>query len=242
MEKKINYENLSYFAYSNDKAIKGKIRGVVIEFFGLGCQAMYHNGTDTGAFYAENNVLYVIPYTNPWGWMNRDEVRLADEVLDVLYEKLGLSENIPLISIGGSMGGLACIVYTRYASRTPVGCVANCPVCDLPYHFTERVDLPRTLYSAFYSYDCTLDEALLSCSPLHLAKDLPAVTEYTVFHCDKDEAVNLEMHSERFVKELSKYKGEVGYYVVHDRGHCDLDEENHNKYREVVLSYIRKHS
>ena len=241
MEKKINYENLGYFAYSNDKAIKGEITGVVIEFFGLGCQAMYHNGTDTGAFYAQNNVLYVVPYTNPWGWMNRDEVRLADEILDVLYAQLGLDENIPLISIGGSMGGLACIVYTKYAKRTPVGCVANCPVCDLPYHFTERVDLPRTLYSAFYGYDCTLDEALLSCSPLHLAKDLPPVTEYTVFHCDKDGAVNIDMHSEKFVKELSQYR-HVDYYVVHDRDHCDLDEENHNKYREVVLSYIRKHS
>ena len=52
MEKVINYENLSYYAYSNDKDIKGDIRGVVIEFFGLGCQAMYHSGTDTGKFYA----------------------------------------------------------------------------------------------------------------------------------------------------------------------------------------------
>lgn len=241
MEKKISYETLDYYAYSNDKQINGKIKGVVIEFFGLGCQAMYHQGTDFGRFMAENDVLYVLPYTNPWGWMNRDEVRLADEVLDVLYEKYNLPANIPLVSIGGSMGGLACIVYTKYASRTPVGCVASCPVCDLPFHYTERVDLPRTLYSAFYNYDCSMDEALKSCSPLHLAPSLPEKTEYTVFHCDKDSAVNIAMHSERFVKELSKYR-HVDYYVVPDRDHCDLGEENNKKYREITLNYILKNA
>ena len=238
MEKKINYEKLSYYAYSNDKLINGEIKGVVIEFFGLGCQAMYHQDTPMGKFLAENNVLYVLPYTNPWGWMNKDEVRLADEVLDVLYEKFNLPANIPLVSVGGSMGGLACIVYTKYASRTPVGCVANCPVCDLPFHYTERVDLPRTLYSAFYSYDCSMDEALKSCSPLHLAPSLPEKTSYIIFHCDKDGAVNIDAHSEKFVKELSKTR-EVPYYVVHDRDHCDLDEENHERYRQCVLSFMK---
>lgn len=238
MEKVINYENLSYYAYSNDKDIKGDIRGVVIEFFGLGCQAMYHGGTDTGRFYAEKNVLYVVPYTNPWGWMNKDEVRLADEILDVLYEKYGLDKNIPFVSTGGSMGGLACIVYTKYAKRTPNGCVANCPVCDLPFHYTERVDLPRTLYSAFYSYDCSLDEALKSCSPLHLAPTLPEKTGYIIFHCDKDGAVNIDAHSGKFVAELSKTR-DVPYYIVHDRDHCDLGEEMHAKYKECVLSFIK---
>ena len=238
MEKIINYEKLSYYAYSNDKDIKGDIRGVVIEFFGLGCQAMYHGGTDTGRFYAEQNVLYVVPYTNPWGWMNKDEVRLADEILDVLYEKYGLDNNIPFVSTGGSMGGLACIVYTKYAKRTPNGCVANCPVCDLPFHYTERVDLPRTLYSAFYSYDCSLDEALKSCSPLHLASTLPEKTGYIIFHCDKDGAVNIDAHSGKFVAELSKTR-DVPYYIVHDRDHCDLSEEMHAKYKECVLSFIK---
>ncbi len=238
MEKIINYENLNYYAYSNDKDIQGKIVGVVIEFFGLGCQAMYHGGTDTGRFYAEKNVLYVVPYTNPWGWMNRDEVRLADEILDVLYEKYGLDESIPFVSTGGSMGGLACIVYTKYAKRTPVGCVANCPVCDLPSHYTERVDLPRTLYSAFYSYDCSLDEALKSCSPLHMIPTLPKETGYIIFHCEKDSAVNIGMHSDKFVSELSKTR-EVVYYTVPERDHCDLGAEMHAKYKECVLSFIK---
>jgi len=173
--------------------------------------------------------------------MNRDELRLADEVIDVIMDHYSVDSSCPIVSTGGSMGGLACIVYTKYAKHTPVGCVANCPVCDLPYHYTERVDLPRTLYSAFYSYDCSMDEALKSCSPLHLAPVLPEKTEYTVFHCDKDSAVNIDMHSEKFVKELSNYR-HVDYFVVHDRDHCDLDEENSKKYKEIALGYILKNS
>ena len=241
MEKKINYENLSYYAYSNDKILNGAPKGIVIDFYGLGCMAMYHSDTDAGKFFAENNVIFINPYTNPWGWMNKDEVRLADEIIDVIMDKYGLDEKTPLVSIGGSMGGLACIVYTKYAKHTPVGCVASCPVCDLPYHYTERVDLPRTIYSAFFSYDCSFDEALKSCSPLHLAPTLPEKTEYTIFHCEKDSAVNIDMHSNRFVEELSKYRS-VEYYTVPDRDHCDFDEETTKKYRNIALSYVLKNA
>lgn len=237
MEKIINYENLSSFAYSNDKEITGEIKGVVLDFFGLGGMGMYPNGTKFGHFFAEHNVLYVIPYSNPWGWMNRDEVRLTDEILDVLFDKLNLSDDIPIVSSGGSMGGLACIVYTKYAKRTPCGCVANCPVCDLVYHFTERVDLPRTIYSAFYNYEGDLNSALKSASPLHLIDTLPAKTEYIVFHCDKDSAVNINMHSEKFVDVLSKTR-DVKFFIVKDRDHCDLGEEMEQRYLDEILGFI----
>ena len=72
MKNIINYENLRSFAYSNDKLIEGKIKGVAIDFFGLGCQAMYNNeDTKLAKFLAENNILFFVPYSNPWGWMNK---------------------------------------------------------------------------------------------------------------------------------------------------------------------------
>ena len=237
MEKIINSQNLRSFAYTNEGLIKGKIKGVVLDFFGLGGMAMFKEDTGTGIFYAERDVLFVLPYSNPWGWMNKDEVALTDEILDVLFEKYGLDDSTPVISTGGSMGGLACIVYTKYAKRTPVGCVANCPVCDLVYHFTEREDLPRTIYSAFFHYDCTFEEALKSASPLHLAPSLPKETKYVIFHCEKDEAVNIDKHSVRFVDELSKTR-DIEFIRVPDKGHCDLGEENVKRYREFALSFI----
>ena len=47
------------------------------------------------------------------------------------------------------MGGLCALVWPRYTKRRVVAVAANCPVCDLPFHYTERPDLPRTLRAAF---------------------------------------------------------------------------------------------
>ena len=237
MEKIITYENLRSFAYSNDKLIKGNIRGIVLSFFGLGSTVM-HNG-DSGAArdYAREGIIYVVPYYNPWSWMNRQAVAYTDEIVDCLlsYYKLDPA-TVKIVSTGGSMGGLSALVYTRYARITPCACITNCPVCDLPYHFTERPDLPRTLYSAFGEYDCDLESAMQSCSPLHLADEMPNIP-YTVFHCTEDNAVNLESHSARFVKAMEK-EHNITLHTVPDRGHCDLSPEAALAYYRATLSAL----
>lgn len=240
MDRVINMDNLRSFAYSNHSIVKPPICGIVISFFGLGCALTFDRDTDEGIRFAEKGILYLIPYHDPWAWMNRQTVSFTDELVDVLIEGCSLPEDVPVVSTGGSMGGLSALVYTAYAKRTPVSCVANCPVCDLPYHFTERPDLPRTLYSAFGGYPCSLEEAMRSASPLHLAKDMPRETAYYIFHCEKDEAVNKEKHSDRFVEVLSQ-DHRVEYYSVPDRGHCSLTEEMARLYEELaVRSVCRK--
>lgn len=232
MEKIITYENLRNFAYTNDKIIDGEIKGVVLDFFGLGCQAMYWDETDFGKYLAEKNILFVVPYNNPWAWMNKQAVACTDEILDVLFEKYNLPESTRVVSSGGSMGGQSALAYTKYAKRTPVACITNCPVCDLVFHFTERVDLPRTLYSAFYNEEGTLNEVLKRFSPYHLAKDMPNV-KYHNFHCDKDGAVNIDKHSRVFVEEMKKHGKDIGFTVVNDRDHCDLTPEVNELYRKM---------
>ena len=123
-----------------------------------------------------------------------------------------------------------------YAARTPAACVANCPVCDLPFHFTERPDLPRTLYSAFGTYEGTLQEALESASPYHLTDKMPDAAYY-IFHCEEDLAVNKAKHSDRFVKKLEE-KRTVTYYAVPERGHCNLTPEMWQTYNEAILTSI----
>ncbi len=238
MKNVINYENLRSFAYSNDKLINGKIKGVVIDFFGLGCQAMYNTeDTKAGKLFAENNILFFVPYSNPWGWMNKQEIALTDTIMDILFQKYILDESTPIISTGGSMGGLCSLVYCKYAKRTPVACVSNCPVCDLVYHFTERVDLPRTIYSAFWDCEGELDNVLSEYSPYHLAEKMPKI-KYTLFHCSKDGAVNIEKHSEKFVNKMKECGHEVTYHVVPDRDHCDLGEEATEAYYKAIIDYV----
>lgn len=234
MEKLINYGNLRSFAYVNDVVCQKPIKGIVISFFGLGGMAMYDNDIAEGEFYAEKGILYVVPYNNPWAWMNKQAVAYTDEIIDVLIEKYELSKNIPIVSTGGSMGGQSALVYTAYSKRTPVSCVANCPVCDVVYHITERKDLPRTLYSSVFNESGTLEDALKSISPLHLIDKMPKI-RYHIFHCNEDKAVNIDAHSEKFVAEMKIRNYDLTYDVVAGRGHCELTLEMKRKFDEYVI-------
>lgn len=238
MEKLITIENLQNFAYCNHKICKKPIKGLAVSFFGLGDTSMFFEETADGIRFAEDGILYVIPYQNPWAWQNAQNVSYVDEILDVLFEEYALPANLPVVSVGGSMGGLSALVYMVYAKRTPVACVANCPVCDLPYHYTERPDLPRTLYSAFFNFDGTLQEALVSASPLHLVEKMPCDSHYYLFHCEQDQAVNKQQHSDRFAKAMEK-EHRIQYYAVPEKGHCDLTDEMWALYYEHILQSVQ---
>lgn len=240
MEKIITIENLRSFAYCNDSICKRPIKGLAVSFFGLGGTTMYAEDPETGILLAEHGILYVVPYQNPWAWQNRQNIAFTEEILDVLFEAYALPEDLPIVSTGGSMGGLSALVYMVYAKRTPVACIANCPVCDVPSHFHERADLPRTLYSAFYSYDCSLQEALRSISPLHLVEKMPADAKYYIFHCEEDNKVNKQIHSDRFVEKMQKAH-QIQYFPVPDRGHCDLPDETRAQYRQLIINTIATH-
>ena len=239
MEKIINIENLRSFAYCNHHICKKPIKGIAVSFFGLGNATMFKEDTEDGIRFAEQGILYFVPYQNPWAWQNKQNVAYTDEIMDVLFEEYNLPSDLPIVSTGGSMGGLSALVYMAYAKRTPVACVANCPVCDLPYHFTERPDLPRTLYSAFYNYDCSLEEALRSASPLHLIHKMPQESAYYIFHCEEDKSVNKQMHSDRFVAMLQQ-QHTAHYYAVPERGHCDLTDDMRSLYNTHIVDSILK--
>ena len=239
MERIINAENYRSFAYVNDKIINGKIKGVVVRFHGLGGQDMFSDDTYEGKLFAERGILYVVPYQNPWAWMNADTVQFVDEIVDVLFEKYALDENTPIVSCGDSMGGQSCLVYAAYAKRTPVSCAANCPVCDVVFHFTERPDLPRTFYSALHGYNGTLEDALKSISPLHIGLNMPKIT-YHIYHCDKDKAVNIDLHSGKLVRLLNENGYQVDYRIIKDKNHCELSDEIWNEYLSMIAEDIEK--
>lgn len=236
MEKIITFENLRNFAYCNDRICKRPIKGIAVCFGGLGGANMHDEETDEGKFFAENGMLYILAYNNPWCWMNRQAVAYTDEVFDVIIEHYGLPEDIPIVAIGGSMGGQSALVYAAYAKRTPVACVVNCPVCDLVYHFTERPDLPRTLYSAFFNESGTVEEVLATASPVHLIDKMPDI-RYYMFHCDNDEAVNIHKHADGFVKKMSE-NHQIVYHVIPGRGHCDLPDEMWELYRKYAVEAV----
>ena len=239
MENIITYETLSSFAHTNAPIVKTPVRGIVLVFNGLGFSSMFSEYDDESKRLADLGILRVIPYYNPWCWMNRQTVDYVDELVDVLTGKFDLPDDIPVGATGGSMGGQCALVYCAYARRTPAACVVNCPVCDLPYHFTERPDLPRTMYSAFGTYEGTLQEALESASPLHLAAagKLPRIP-YTVFHCEEDMAVNKQKHGDRFCAQMTENGYDITYIPVPGRGHCELPEAERRQYMDIAVDAI----
>lgn len=239
MEKIITYEALRRFAYCNDKLIKGSIRGIVVEFRGLNNTSINDKDPADSLEYAEMGIVHLIPYNNPWCWMNAQAVSYTDELIAALCDHYGLGADVRIVSTGNSMGGLCCLTYCAYARITPVACVANCPVCDLVYHFTEREDLPRTLYSAFANYEGSMEEALRSASPLHLTKEgrMPKIP-YSIFHCGGDMSVNLDKHSVCLVEEMEKGGYDICLTKVPLRNHCNLSPEAWMAYRRAIVTAI----
>lgn len=233
----MTYDSLRNFAYSNDRLIKGEIKGIVLSFQGYGELRMRDTDPGDALELAEKGMVYVIPYLNPWCWMNRQSVNYVDEIVEILCNHYQLNrDTVRVVSTGLSMGGLCAIVYCAYAKITPCACVTNCPVCDLVYHFTERSDLPRSLYSAFGEYEGTMEEALKSSSPLHLIDRLPDIP-YTVFHCEGDKLVNFEMHSKRFFEKMEK-DHQIVLNIVPLRAHCDLSAEMQVEYNAAVTNAV----
>ena len=83
----INYENLHQFAYSSDKLISGDIKGIVLYFGGLGSQGMYGEPSYEAERLAKLGIVYVIPYYNPWAWMNKCTIEFVDKIIDIIIEK-----------------------------------------------------------------------------------------------------------------------------------------------------------
>ncbi len=172
---------------------------------------------------ASHGILTVYPYYGPWSWMNDDALAFVEDLVSAVYDKFKLSESTSLLPTGNSMGGLSALIYTRYARRTPSACYTLCPVCDLPYHSTERPDLPRTVRFAFSGQPAGIEDGMKHCSPLHQAEMMPDIP-YLILHGDSDTKVNIEKHSATFVRRMKELGRNIEYMVVPGGDHGQLTE------------------
>lgn len=214
----MNMERIKQFAWIGDEYLCGEIKAVVLAFHGLGYSGM-KNGPDTVELeWARAGCLVVFPYYGPWSWMNREARAFVDELVEAIYENYSLGREIPLISTGGSMGGLSALLYSRYSKMPVAACLALYPVCDTEYHMNERIDLPRTMHHAFRGYKEDMDKMLVEHSPLKQVEQMRGIP-YLIIHGDKDLAVNKEMHSDRMVAKMREKGLAVEYVEVPEMGH-----------------------
>lgn len=209
----MNKKWLQEVSWISEDWVQRPIRGVVLSFHGLNHTALRDRPTTEELEWSRAGGLVVFPYYGPWSWMNRQARAFVDQLIDAIYEAYHLPQSVPLISTGGSMGGCSALLYTRYARRKVSACLALFPVCDVPYHFTERADLPRTFHDAFRGYPEPLEQLLTEHSPLAQIKSMPDIP-YRVVHGDNDSAVNKGKHSDRFVSGMKELKRKIEYIEV----------------------------
>ena len=235
----ITKDNYKLFTYSNDEICEFPVKGIVLEFHGLGGgNEIIKVHSDFAMLCANKGIIYLIPYYGPWSWMNDIAINTVDEILEAVWDRFSLDESVPIISTGGSMGGLSALIYTRYAKRKVSACAANCPVCDLIFHYTEREDLPRTIYHAFSHYECGFESAIKSGSPVEQVEYMPDIP-YFIAHCTNDTAVSKTLHSDVFVKKMLETGKNITYEIVQNRGHCDLDAQGWSRYRNFIFENCR---
>lgn len=212
---------ISDVAWTGEAYLGGPIKAIVYRFAGLNGTREMKTAPEHGELeWAQAGGLVVYPYYNPWAWMNGDTVAFLDELAEALRERHHLAQDTPIIATGGSMGGHAALTYTL-KSRQPVSrCLAICPVADLPFHYTERPDLPRTMHSAFRSYG-DIAPALEDYSPLHQAARMPRIP-YLIVHGFKDQAVAKARHSDPLIQAMrgAGHDKNLTYLEVPEMAHC----------------------
>lgn len=210
---------LDQVAWIGHNFTRQPVRGLVLRFAGLGGFPNMIGGPDAMELeWGDAGGLVVTPYHTPWAWMNPPTRAFVDELVDGILARYKLSIETPIISTGGSMGGHGALSYTMFSRHRVAGCMANCPVCDLPFHYTERPDLPRTMHFAYGSYG-DITAALTENSPLHQAAKLPDVP-YLIVHGDADTAVAKAKHSDPLIAAMRARKLNVTYVEVPGMGHC----------------------
>ncbi len=198
--------------------MKGEITAIILSLHGLGGGPKSEPNTEE-LEWGHQGGLVVHPYCGPWSWMNRQIRAMIDALVDSIYVAYSLTESVPLICTGGSMGGLGSLLYTRYAKHSVSACLANCPVCDLKFHFHERSDLPKTIRHAFLGYPEDLDNLFAEHSPLEQVAAMPDIP-YRIIHGDEDPAVSKQNHSDRMVTAMREHGLNVEYIEVPGMGHC----------------------
>lgn len=228
---------LNQVAWIGDRYLHGPVRGIVLRFSGLGATGLKDGADPMEMEWGQAGGLVVQPYHDPWAWMNPATRAFVDELVAGLFARYALAPNTPVIATGGSMGGHGALLYTLLSSRPVAACAANCPVCDLPFHYTERPDLPRTMHHAFGSYG-DISDALVAHSPLHQAARMPDVP-YLIIHGEDDRAVGKAQHSDKLVAALRARGLTVDYREQPGMGHCGpFDWTLHRRMTEFVLEQL----
>ena len=211
----------------------------MLEFFGLGGTKMYDTDPADAKEYAEQGIIFVVPYYNPWCWMNAQAVDYVDEIVGTLTDNYGLGKNAKVVSTGGSMGGIGALNFTKNSRHNVVGCMAACPCYDIlgEYNsFAANPSFPRTYVSAVYTYDMPLADALKSITPCENIEAMPKVPYYIV--CNENDECFDDDGMKKFAKDMEDAGHTVTFKFLPDTKHGEFTDEERVSYQSFIIDTV----
>ena len=240
------FENINFFTRNNLSYIEGEIKGIVMEFPGLGgssCLGGHVNMGEYNSGYAQllgkQGIAIVYMYCGPWSWGNKGVVRMADLCIDAIKAQYNLADDIPVVSTGGSMGGLGALMFTNGSRHNIVACMAACPCYDIigEYNsFAANPSFPRTYLSAIYNYDMSLTDGLKAITPCENISTMPKVPYYIV--CNVDDECFDDEGMQKFAKDMENAGHDVTIKVLPNTKHGQFTDEERESYRSFIEKSI----
>lgn len=244
-KKLINKDTYLSFANTNEEHVVLPIKGIVVEFPGLGGSSclggtinMQSYGLEHTIDYGQNGIIIAYMFPGPWSWGNKGAIRMADAVVDALWEKYGLSADVSVVACGGSMGGLGALMYAINSRYKVCMAAAACPCVDALDRMWAHPEFPRTYVSAVASYDAELEDSLKEISPIYRIADMPRIP---YFICsDAEDEVFPEAQCDLFVEKLKEAGHNVEYYKQPGLKHGHFYPEIRQKLYDAIKNEILK--
>ena len=244
----INTENYLLFCNTNEQDLKLPLKGIVVEFPGLGGGSCLGGGLMDLRPYdgdgrltsdkSNNGILIAYLFPGPWSWGNKGAVRYADAVVSALAKKYNLEEGFPLVACGGSMGSVGALMYAAESKFSVCACAIACPITDVEGFISSEAGVPRTIISAAAGYDMPLQEAIHSFSPIHRVKDMPAISYY--ISSDGNDLQFAYAQCDEFIEKLRAGGADVEYHEQPGLDHGGFTPEvwwgTHEFIRDQILA------
>lgn len=220
----INKDTLHFYINSNEPFLTTPVKGVVLEFPGLGgssclggCIDMGVYDTDFSRDFGKNGILLAYLFPGPWSWANKGAVRMANAVVSAIKDKYDLPDDAPLAVCGGSMGGLGALIYSLRSAHNITCVAAACPGVNVMTSYNCKELVPRSYFSAAAVYDMPIEDALKDFSPWEHVEEMKNIP---YFICsDVDDELFPVAECDEYVEMLRKRGLSVEYYRQEHCGH-----------------------
>ena len=218
--KYINPENLYDYGFLNEDSLCRPVRAVCVSFHGYTDATMFKESNETAKALGEKGIAWLFPYYSVWGWLGNNSLLFIEDVIDAAYERLGITDDVPFIVSGGSMGGLYALNYLMIGKRRAIGCALNCPVTDVERMFLDKPDVRRAILSAHIEKEGDLLEILRSYSPVNFTNQLPKIPYYIVF--GESDVYFMESQMPPMREKLKESNLNYTLVTQPEMKHCDL--------------------